>query len=265
VRIGIVYSPEIKKANLAMCRRLYGFERVIERLGLEFTLPESLPFSEHLLYEIHSREMIEKVKRFFAFSSTFKSAWAVYTAANLLQDYNVVIVPTSGTGHGAMRDRFKGYSFINDVNLAIKTLKELGFERIAIVDTDTHHGDGVFEYIAYDTETMYFCFCGGESSSNETKICIGFESEDDYIERARRAFKKIKEHRSDALIWYVGQDAHEGELSDLNLSISCFRKISEFIRNLRIKTLIILSGGTDEDVMEELSSTIIKTLLGDDI
>jgi acetoin utilization deacetylase AcuC-like enzyme len=262
MKLGIVYSPEIKKTNLAMCKRLEGFERTLEKFDLEFILPEIIGFDEKVLYDIHSREMIEKVKRFFAFSSTFKSIWAVYTASNIIQDYDVVIVPTSGTGHNATRERFRGYSFLNDVNLAIKTLKEVGFRRIGVIDTDMHHGEGVFEYIAYDPNTSYFCFCGAKSrSANGKKICVDFTDEEDYLKKVKDAFKMIESSKVEALIWYVGQDAHEGEFSELNLTTECFRKISSMVKSHGVRTIIILSGGTDDGVTESLSSAIIEPLL----
>ncbi|RLI83657.1 hypothetical protein DRP07_03075 [Archaeoglobales archaeon] len=265
MKFAIVYSPEIKEANLAISRRLIGFERAIKSFNIKYVRPETFEFDESVLYEIHTREMIEKVRRFFASSSTFRSAWAVYTAAKLLKDFDFVFVPTSGTGHNAMRDRFKGYSFLNDVNLAIKVLRDSGFKRVSILDTDSHHGDGVFEYIAYDRNSMYFCFCGKTGSSSDgKKICFGFEDEEEYLENVREALETMEKFTSDVLIWYVGQDAHEGELSDLNLSTECFRKITELIKE-RIedtKTLIILSGGSSEEVTEELTYTILRTLIG---
>jgi acetoin utilization deacetylase AcuC-like enzyme len=263
MRFAIVYSPEIKETNLAISRRLIGFERAIKNFNIEYIKPETFEFDERILYEIHSREMIEKVRRFFASSSTFRSAWAVYTAAKLLRDFDFVFVPTSGTGHSAMRDRFKGYSFLNDVNIAIKVLRESGFKKISILDTDTHHGEGVFEYITYDRDSMYFCFCGRTGrSSNGRKICFGFENEEEYLKNIRDALKAMENFSTEVLIWYVGQDAHEGELSDLNLSTECFRKITEQIKEKieRVKTLIILSGGSSEEVTEELTNAILTTL-----
>ncbi|MBO8181697.1 MAG: hypothetical protein H0Z28_02755 [Archaeoglobus sp.] len=264
LKFAIVYSPEIKETNLAISKRLIGFERAIKSFKLDYVKPEVFKFDEKILYEIHSRDMIERVKRFFASSSTFKSAWAVFTAAKLLNEHDFVFVPTSGTGHGATKEKFSGYSFINDVNLAIKVLREVGFKKISILDTDSHHGEGVFEYIAYDTNSMYFCFCGkvGKSSDGR-RICFGFEDEEEYVDCIKEALNTMKKFSPDVLIWYVGQDAHEGELSDLNLSTDCFKRIAELIREEipKTKTLIILSGGSSEEVTEELTSTILSAFL----
>ncbi len=51
--------------------------------------------------------------------------------------------------HHAMRDRASGFCVYNDIAVAIQWLLDQGVERIAYVDVDVHHGDGV-EAIFYD-------------------------------------------------------------------------------------------------------------------
>jgi len=53
-------------------------------------------------------------------------------------------VPIAGLHHAA-RDRAAGFCVFNDCGIAIEILrKRSGLERIAYVDIDAHHGDGVF-------------------------------------------------------------------------------------------------------------------------
>ena len=49
----------------------------------------------------------------------------------------------AGGLHHAMRDRAAGFCVYNDPAVAIARLLELGAERVAYVDVDVHHGDGV--------------------------------------------------------------------------------------------------------------------------
>ncbi|MGH3417292.1 MAG: acetoin utilization protein AcuC [Actinocrinis sp.] len=49
----------------------------------------------------------------------------------------------AGGLHHAMRARASGFCLYNDVAVAIARLLELGAERVAYVDIDAHHGDGV--------------------------------------------------------------------------------------------------------------------------
>jgi acetoin utilization protein AcuC len=52
-------------------------------------------------------------------------------------------VNIAGGLHHAMRDSAAGFCVINDVVLAIRTLLDAGAQRVAYVDIDVHHGDGV--------------------------------------------------------------------------------------------------------------------------
>ena len=55
----------------------------------------------------------------------------------------------SGGLHHAMPDRASGFCIYNDVAVGIRWLLDHGAERVAYVDVDVHHGDGV-ERIFYD-------------------------------------------------------------------------------------------------------------------
>jgi acetoin utilization protein AcuC len=55
----------------------------------------------------------------------------------------------SGGLHHAMPDRASGFCIYNDVAVAIRWLLDQGAERVAYVDVDVHHGDGV-ERVFYD-------------------------------------------------------------------------------------------------------------------
>ena len=58
-------------------------------------------------------------------------------------------VNITGGLHHAMPDRASGFCIYNDVAVAIRTLLDAGARRVAYVDVDVHHGDGVQE-IFYD-------------------------------------------------------------------------------------------------------------------
>jgi acetoin utilization protein AcuC len=52
-------------------------------------------------------------------------------------------VSIAGGRHHAMPDRASGFCVYNDCTVAISWLLDHGFDRIAYVDVDVHHGDGV--------------------------------------------------------------------------------------------------------------------------
>ena len=55
----------------------------------------------------------------------------------------------AGGLHHAMPDRASGFCVYNDVAVAIRWLLDNGAEKVAYVDVDVHHGDGV-EHVFYD-------------------------------------------------------------------------------------------------------------------
>lgn len=63
-------------------------------------------------------------------------------AAELVAQGGVVHVPGAGTHH-ALADRAAGFCYLNDPVLALLHLRRLGLTRIAYVDIDAHHMDGV--------------------------------------------------------------------------------------------------------------------------
>jgi len=66
-----------------------------------------------------------------------------------------VFVPIAGLHH-ARRDRAAGFCVFNDLGVAIETLRAVhGIRRVAYVDIDAHHGDGVFYAFEDDPELIY--------------------------------------------------------------------------------------------------------------
>ncbi len=74
-------------------------------------------------------------------------------AGELLAQGGVIHLPGGGTHHG-MPDRANGFCYLNDPVFAILSLRAHGAKRIAYVDIDAHHCDGVEAAFADDPETL---------------------------------------------------------------------------------------------------------------
>ncbi|HEX7328213.1 MAG TPA: acetoin utilization protein AcuC [Casimicrobiaceae bacterium] len=74
-------------------------------------------------------------------------------AAELALDGYVAYHPAGGTHHGR-RDRASGFCYFNDPVFAILRLLDAGIARIAYVDLDAHHGDGVEDAFAADPRVV---------------------------------------------------------------------------------------------------------------
>lgn len=70
-------------------------------------------------------------------------------------DVKRAFVPIAGLHHAA-RDRAAGFCVFNDIGVAIEVLRnKYSVRRIAYVDIDAHHGDGVFYSFEEDPELMF--------------------------------------------------------------------------------------------------------------
>jgi acetoin utilization protein AcuC len=81
------------------------------------------------------------------FSRPATACGATLRAVDLLRDGGVVYSPAGGTHHGRP-DRASGFCYFNDPVLGILKLLDQGFARIAYVDLDAHHCDGVADALA---------------------------------------------------------------------------------------------------------------------
>ncbi len=96
-----------------------------------------------------------------AFKGAFEAASTVVGAgldgldSMLSGDAPRVFVPIAGLHH-AQRDSAAGFCVFNDAGVLIETLQQHhGIQRIAYVDIDAHHGDGVF-YAFVDDPNLIF-------------------------------------------------------------------------------------------------------------
>ncbi|MEJ6398368.1 acetoin utilization protein AcuC [Yoonia sp. 208BN28-4] len=81
------------------------------------------------------------------------SAGAAMLAGELVARGGVIYTPAGGTHHG-MPDRANGFCYLNDPVLAIQSLRRNGATRVAYVDIDAHHADGVEHAFADDPDTL---------------------------------------------------------------------------------------------------------------
>ena len=73
----------------------------------------------------------------------------------VITDYPRVLLPIAGLHH-ARRDSAAGFCVFNDPGVIIETLrKQYGIKRIAYVDIDAHHGDGVFYAFEDDPDLIF--------------------------------------------------------------------------------------------------------------
>ncbi|MAD92027.1 MAG: acetoin utilization protein AcuC [Gammaproteobacteria bacterium] len=144
-----------------------GFEKHIN-----FGYPRYAAFDELALF--HTVEHINRVSQlskigegFFDDGDTpvlegiYESASAVVgTVLNAVDqimsgDYKRAFIPIAGLHHAA-RDHAAGFCVFNDCGVAIEYLrKKFGIRKIAYVDIDAHHGDGIFYGFELDPDLIF--------------------------------------------------------------------------------------------------------------
>ncbi len=83
------------------------------------------------------------------FERAATSVGGSFEAARLALDGRVVFHPAGGTHHGRP-DGASGFCYFNDPVFAVLGLLDGGLDRVAYVDLDAHHGDGVEDAFAAD-------------------------------------------------------------------------------------------------------------------
>ncbi|MDH3982884.1 MAG: acetoin utilization protein AcuC [Gammaproteobacteria bacterium] len=152
------------------------FHAELEKEGLaeivDFGHPRPALVDELALF--HTAEHIDKVSRMSAVGEGWldegdtPAVKGIYDAASAVVgavlcavdevmhgNYKRAFVPIAGLHHAA-RDRAAGFCVFNDCGIAVEYLrKAFGLKRIAYVDIDAHHGDGVFYGFEDDPDLIF--------------------------------------------------------------------------------------------------------------
>lgn len=78
---------------------------------------------------------------------------SLIAARHLLEHEGIIYSPGGGTHHGRPAQA-SGFCYFNDPVLGILTLLDGGMSRVAYVDLDVHHGDGVADAFADDPRVL---------------------------------------------------------------------------------------------------------------
>jgi len=187
----------------------------------------------------------------------------------------------SGGLHHAMPSRASGFCHVNDGVLAIQALTRAG-RRVAYVDIDAHHGDGV-EYAFYGRsdvltisihQTGRTIFPGtgfvndigeGEGVGYAVNIPLSPGAGDDAYERAFEAIilPLLKAYCPDVLVTQLGSDAVLGDVvANLRLSLAGFEHCLKAFRSLDLPWIALGGGGYDVANVARAWTMVWGTIVG---
>ncbi|MHB2170022.1 histone deacetylase family protein [Alsobacter sp. R-9] len=185
-------------------------------------------------------------------------------------------------GHHAYVDRCAGFCFLNNAAIAAERLRR-HFGRVAILDFDTHHGDGT-QAIFYrradvlvasvhtDPSAYYPHFSGyaderghGSGEGANLNLPLPFGADDAaFIEANRAAIAAAVGHGAEAVVISAGWDAHRLDpLSRLAVTTDAYARIGELYGRLGLPTVIVQEGGYSLEAIGEASQAFLSAFRSD--
>ncbi len=169
-------------------------------------------------------------------------------------------------GHHALYDRAMGFCiFGNAVVAARHAQRELGIERVAIVDWDVHHGNGTEALVRGDDSILFVSLhewpfypgTGGPDTNDETIVNIPLAAgsgDATYAEAFRTVVEPaVRSFEPGLLIVSAGFDAHvDDPLADMAVTADGFHDMAARCTQLAPQVAAVLEGGYNLDTLAGL-------------
>jgi len=217
-------------------------------------------------------------------NGTAEAAWeslnvALCGADHILAGDSAAFSLCRPPGHHASHDQFGGYCFINNAAVAAQHVLDKGFERVAVLDVDFHHGNGT-QAIFYNRSDVLFLSLHGDpmhafphflGHADEVGLGEGEGFNLNYPMPAGTPFSKwnkaleaalsqISKFGADVLIVSLGVDTFERDpISFFKLASDDFIKMGASISSLNLPTLFVMEGGY---AVEEIGINTVNVLMG---
>jgi len=190
------------------------------------------------------------------FSRPATAAGGSILAGELLRDGGVIYNPPGGTHHG-MPDRANGFCYLNDPVLAMLSLRHHGVRRIAYVDIDAHHPDGVEVGFGGDPECLMISVhearlwprtgpVENDAGGNAFNAAVprGLNDSEMAVIRDDLILPKVSAFRPDAIVLLCGADGvEEDPLSHMALSNNAQWDVLRGLMGMAPRLLVLGGGG----------------------
>lgn len=267
-------------------RLLYTRDQLMEEGILDFT--DIIEYSaESTDYEtilqthfcLPDVESVIKDSHLISAGSAIKTA-EEWHAGNIVRGFALVRPP----GHHAMHITYgnRGFCSINNEAIMIEHMRrKYGYRKIAVVDTDVHHGDGTQDIFYDDPDVLYISFHqdgrtlypgsgfvnerGGPNAYGKTVNIPLLPGSGDremlyIIEKA--VLPVLKDFAPEIIVNSAGQDNHFTDpLANMNVTAEGYGKITELL----LPDILVLEGGYAADTaLPYVNLAIILAMAGKD-
>jgi len=255
-------------------RRFPGVMKYTLKLeGVRWFIPEKV--SEELLLKIHTPRFVENLKRaWYCEGALYSVGGCVKATEEILSgEIKNALVFTVAAGHHAEQDSAWGGTYASCAGPSIYNSRtKLKASRFAILDTDSHHGNGTRSIFLEDDDVLHVCFCDYDRIEGDgTKICVdtGWHSTDEsYMAKVKEDFfKRVQDFGPEMILHNLGHDTCQGDYGDRGLSQEFFIRLAAEVKACAEKIcggkyLVLTHGGSRVDVAEYIFPRIIEILAG---
>jgi len=202
------------------------------------------------------------------------------------KDYKKAFIPIAGLHH-ARRHIAAGFCVVNDCGIAIETLlQKYDLQRVAYVDIDAHHGDGVFYSFEDDPRLIFadmhedgrFLYPGtgaitetGKGRATGTKLNIPMppQSNDElFFKMWPHVENFLEKHRPQFILFQCGADSIKGDpITHMEYSEKAHAHAAKSLsdiaeRHCNGKLLAMGGGGYNHDNIAKTWTAVVEAMAG---
>ena len=189
--------------------------------------------------------------------------------------------------HHARAAQASGFCIYNDCALAIQWLLDAGAERVAYVDTDAHHGDGV-QWLFYEEPRVLTCSVhesgrflypgtgglaergAGEAVGASVNVPLPpFAGDGPYLRAIEEVIAPaVRRFRPDVLVTHQGADPHHADpYSHLQVTLDGLRRSYRLMGELATdaaagRWIVLAGGGYNIDLLARAWTLQLAEMLG---